>query len=143
LNAFPSAIVEKNNLVSIYAINLASILIACVPISALFDEPAPVPEDIDRFLGIEIHLFPIAVVHIIISGTALYAHISPRVIQYLLAIDTINEISVRVGKIPGATALNTIISVVKQVNLIAIEYGITVPVYIYLSARETNSATIP
>lgn len=113
MNAFPTSIVEKRDLVTIYATNLSPILIACVPISALFYEPAAVPEDIGRFFGIEIHLFAAAVVYIIISSAALHRHIFPRIIKYLLAVDSIYDISIGVGKIPSTTALNTIISVVK------------------------------
>lgn len=122
LNTFPTTIVKQSDLVAIYTINFASILIACVPISALFYEPATVPEDIWRFFRIEIHLSATAVVHIIISSTALHSHIAPWIIQYLLAVDAIYDISIWIGKIPSATALNTIISVVKQVNIVAIEY---------------------
>ena len=73
-------------------------------------------------------------VHIPISSTTLHRHIVPRIIQYLLAVNTIYEISIRVGKILGAIALNTIIAIVKQINLIAIKYGIATSVYIYRSA---------
>jgi hypothetical protein len=89
----------------------------------LFDKETAVPEDIRRLIGITVDLTPGRMVEIPIAGAALNRYISPRIVVDIVAVDATDEISVFIGEIPCVAAFDAVISIVQQVDLIAVEDG--------------------
>ena len=81
-------------------------------------------------------------VDIPISAASLNSHISPGIIINLLTIDTADQIAVRIGQVPCATALDAVIAVVEQVDLVAIEERTAVVIDVHTIAIDTHRATV-
>ena len=122
-DTFPTAVVKQYNLIAINAIYLIAVSIYGIPVTALLDEETAVPEDIRRLIGITVDLTPGRMVEIPIAGAALNRYISPRIVVDIVAVDAADEISVFIGEIPCVAAFDAVISIVQQVDLIAVEDG--------------------
>lgn len=120
-DTLPPTVVKENDSVAIDAIYLVAVTIHRVPIRALFDQETAVPINIGGFVGITVHLTAGTVVYIPIAGTALHSDVSPWIIVDILAIDAVNQVSVFIGEIPCVATPDTIIAVVQQVDLVAVE----------------------
>jgi hypothetical protein len=130
-------------LVSINTVDLISIAIYGVPVSSLFDQEATIPEDIRGFIRIAVHLTAGTMEDIPITGTALNRHIAERIVEKVLAVDTAYQISVFVCQIPGIASSDTVIAVIEQIDLIAVEDGRVIAVDIYPVTGRLDYTTVP
>lgn len=141
-DAFPGAVVEEEDIVAIDAGDLVAVLVHGVPPFALFDAEIAVSEHLRNLRGIGFYFASRAMIDVPVAGRALNGHVSKRIIQYLLAVDAAHEVAVFVREIPCVASADAVIAVVEQIDLIAVEDGITVAIDIDLFAGQPHLATV-
>lgn len=142
-DAFPSAVVQKRDFVAIDTIEFIAIRVHCVPIFALFYKEIAIPEHIGTFFGITLNLTAGTMVDIPVTGTALEGHITKWEIIDLFSIYSIHQIAVFISEIPGCASFDAVITVVQQVDLIAVEDGTATSVDVYSAAGSLDVTAIP
>ena len=122
-DAFPSTIVQQRDVIAVNAVNLIPVAIHGIPVFSLLDKEIAIPEHKRRFVRIAVHFATGTMVYIPIAGIALQRHIAERIIIDILAVNTAYEPSVFIGEIPDLASSDAITTIIKQVDLIAVEDG--------------------
>jgi len=142
-DAFPSAVVQKRDFVAIDTIDFIAIRVHCVPIFALFDKEIAIPEHIGTFSGITLNLTAGTMVDIPVTGTALEGHIAKGEIIDVFSVYIAYEISVFVGEMPSISSSNAVITIVQQVDLVAVEDRTATSVDVYSAAGSLDITPVP
>ena len=142
-DAFPSAVVEERDFIAIDTIEFIAIRVHCVPIFALFDKEIAIPKHIGTFFGITLNLTAGTMVDIPVTGTALEGHIAKWEIINLFSIYSIHQIAVFISEIPGCASFDAVITVVQQVDLVAVEDGTSASIDIDGAAGSLDVTAIP
>lgn len=142
-DTFPTTVVEKRDGITIDTAEFIAITIHRVPVSALFDQEIAVSEDIGAFVRITIHFTAGTMVDIPIAGTALNRYVAERIIIKILAVDTVNQVSVFVGQIPVLASFDAVVAVIEEVYFVAVKDGIAAAIDIDGVSGGFDIATVP
>ena len=142
-DTFPTAVVEKRDLVAIDTVYLVTIAIYRIPVLALLDQETAVPEHQRNFVGITVHFPAGTMVDIPIAGIALERYIAKREVIDSFAVDAAHQVAVFVRQIPSIATPYAVIAVVEQVDLIAIQDGTASTVDIDGAAGSLHIAPVP
>lgn len=141
-DAFPAAVVQQVDAVSVDAADLVAVAVVSVPVLAVPDAPAAVGKDYRALIRIEIDFPAAAVVDVPIAGTPLHRHIAPGIVENLFAVDAADKVAVRVGQVPCSAPFDAVVTVVEQVDLVPVEDGITVIIDIDGPAFDADRAAV-
>lgn len=142
-DAFPATVVEQRDIIAIDAIQLAAGIVHCVPVTALLDEEIAVAEDIGALLGIAFELTAGAMEDIPMAGVALHRHVAEGHVEDLLAVYAAHQVAILISQVPRIATTNTVVAVVEQVDLVAIEDRRTVAIDIDRATGGTDITAVP
>lgn len=139
--AFPSTI-YPTNLITINPTYLIPVRVSTVLPATLLNDPTTVATYPWTDIRMKFQAISTAIIYIP-PAVFLNRHKIKRIIAYLIAIHSAHFVSILIVKIPPTIFLNTIISIIKQTDLLTIKEITIASVDIYISVLQTNMATIP